>query len=194
MRIYKKGKDSHLFNDLNGKKFGRLSPVEYITVRSKLGSETLKWRCICECGEKCFVRSAELASGKRTDCKKCSKKRHSLNQILPDKLSALRRVIRTYKKHADNRKRKFDLSEEEFKNIIEMNCDYCGEPPKSYLDGYSRNGIDRIDSSIGYTKSNVAPCCEMCNRAKLDHSKDKFIHWIKAVYNHIKRLDIDKNK
>ena len=30
----------------------------------------------------------------------------------------------------------------------------------------SYNGIDRLDSSLGYTKDNIVTCCKICNYAK----------------------------
>lgn len=46
------------------------------------------------------------------------------------------------------------------------------------------NGIDRIDSEVGYTKENTVPCCKYCNTAKNTMSYNEFIEWIKRVYKH----------
>lgn len=56
-----------------------------------------------------------------------------------------------------------DLSFEEFCRITSTGCYYCAGPlPKKGA------GLDRIDSSLGYTSSNVLPCCTFCNRLKAD--------------------------
>lgn len=41
---------------------------------------------------------------------------------------------------------------------------------------YIANGIDRVDSSKGYTKENCIPCCRPCNVAKLDRTQEEFIN------------------
>ena len=45
-------------------------------------------------------------------------------------------------------------------------------------------GMDRVDNTVGYSVSNVAPCCTHCNRAKLAMSRTEFFDWIKRVYNY----------
>ena len=72
-----------------------------------------------------------------------------------------------------------------------MNCHYCGVEPekisqssnknKPYNGDYIYNGIDRIDNNKGYTMDNVVPCCEICNNAKKNLSKVKFISWLDRI-------------
>ena len=45
------------------------------------------------------------------------------------------------------------------------------------------NGIDRIDSNIGYTVNNCVPCCTICNHMKNDLTTDEFYNHIKLLYN-----------
>jgi len=187
MRIYKKGKESHLFNNLAGQKFGNLIVIKYVWHTPKKGSSQFRWKCQCDCGEVSYIRSSNLSDGSRIDCKKCSKKRQAAKQVLPEKLSVLHRIFRTYKRSAKDKKLSFNLTLEEFDDILQKNCEYCGETPKEYNDGYRRNGIDRIDSSIGYHQSNIVPCCEMCNRAKLDYTQSSFFEWVKKIYQNLKQ-------
>lgn len=49
--------------DLTGKKFGRLSVVEYYGIKK----ESL-WKCKCECGNELIVTQNKLTSGKTTSC------------------------------------------------------------------------------------------------------------------------------
>jgi hypothetical protein len=49
----------------------------------------------------------------------------------------------------------FEVYEKEFYNV---DCHYCGEP--------NCNGLDRKDSSKGYTLDNVVSCCFPCNSKK----------------------------
>ena len=49
------------------------------------------------------------------------------------------------------------------------------------------NGLDRVDSSKGYTIDNVVPCCAICNTAKNKMTQKEFKEWIKTVYeNYVK--------
>lgn len=86
-----------------------------------------------------------------------------------------------------NRKYKsWELSLDDFSKLIHSKCFYCGEEPSSdniwnksgkrttQDEEFLSNGIDRIDSSIGYTKDNCVPCCKICNRMKSDLSLEDF--------------------
>lgn len=46
------------------------------------------------------------------------------------------------------------------------------------------NGIDRVDSKIGYYIDNCVTCCTMCNYMKQAHSKESFLEQVKKIYNH----------
>jgi hypothetical protein len=88
------------------------------------------------------------------------------------------RKFSDYKYEAKRSNREFNLTEEQFRDIINKNCYYCDIQPNKY------NGIDRIDSSGGYTLNNVQPCCTMCNRLKSDFSIDDFFNKITSIYHH----------
>jgi hypothetical protein len=56
------------------------------------------------------------------------------------------------------------------------------------LDLYKRyiyNGVDRVDSSKGYVKENVVPCCKWCNIAKGNKSAAEFKEHIFKMYRHM---------
>lgn len=61
----------------------------------------------------------------------------------------------------------FDLSEEQFCALINMECHYDGSS------GFI--GVDRKDNLIGYTIENCVPCCSICNRMKGTIPYDEFI-------------------
>lgn len=117
-------------------------------------------------------------------CKNCIHNRYGkcLNTLLYN-------VFIHYKNNAKQRNIKWNLSEEEFKDIITQPCTYCGESPNiikttSYKDKYEKiNGIDRIDSNKDYSKNNCVPCCQMCNIMKNKFSKEDFIKKVKLIYN-----------
>jgi hypothetical protein len=46
-------------------------------------------------------------------------------------------------------------------------------------------GIDRIDSTQGYTKANSRSCCTMCNKAKSNTPESVFLDWVARVYRNL---------
>ena len=83
----------------------------------------------------------------------------------------------------------FYNSKEKFKKLTSSNCNYCGESPskikKTDCGGeYKYNGLDRLNSNIGYIESNVVSCCWKCNASKTNMTVNEFKNWIKQVYNY----------
>jgi hypothetical protein len=76
-------------------------------------------------------------------------------------------------KHISIKKRnlEFAINEEYYSTLKSQPCYLCGYKPKYGC----FNGIDRIDSDIGYIDYNCAPCCVYCNRMKNTHSLEEFI-------------------
>lgn len=73
-----------------------------------------------------------------------------------------------YRLDAHRKNRDFQLTMEQFMQFWDATCHYCGDQIMGV-------GIDRVDSTKGYTLDNVVPCCAHCNRIKLDYSKEEFI-------------------
>ena len=88
-----------------------------------------------------------------------------------------------YQRNAENRKLNFDLSEDEFIEMSKLPCTYCGEYSDTY-NGEWFNGIDRIDSSLGYYKDNIGPCCAVCNRMKMDTDVNEWIGQMIKIINY----------
>ena len=68
----------------------------------------------------------------------------------------------------------FKLTLEQFSSFEGAKCRYCG-------DLLSNIGLDRIDSSGGYTIDNVVPCCAICNTMKSTLTVEQFINHCKKV-------------
>jgi len=82
-------------------------------------------------------------------------------------------MIYDYKKHAEKLDVPYALDREQFEQLVSEPCRYCGEEP--------RNGIDRLDSSLGYTLENCVPCCKVCNYMKRKMSAMDFITHARKV-------------
>jgi len=193
---YNAGKTHPKFIELTGKKIGQLSVIDYVHRKGRGNENRWVWKCMCECGNICYVRTTKLLKKfPQTSCKVCSDSKWSKDRILGNFLSVKKRIYRTYIRGAKNRNHCFELTFEEFESIISQNCYYCdgsptenkGDQPYTYGQGvFKRNGIDRKNNDFGYTIDNVVPCCEICNRAKLNLSMEIFENWIKRIYNKLK--------
>lgn len=157
------------------------------------------YRILCIiCGKEKKARWSNLQRGWSLKCRPCSAK--AVGETLSNRCkSELAKVesaqnaivnIVLHRAHigtmnATTRKRAaLELTREDVKDIIFKNCAYCGiEPNQTHLYyNLKFHGIDRVDSSIGYTKENCVPCCKACNRAKSDRSYEDFIQWVERIY------------
>ena len=55
---------------------------------------------------------------------------------------------------------------------------------------YRYNGIDRVDSKIGYVEGNIVPCCEKCNFMKSNLEVDVFLEHVHKIENYSSRRRI----
>lgn len=94
-----------------------------------------------------------------------------------------------YKGSAAKRNLNYDLTSEQFKKLVTQNCYYCGAEPQlykqyTYTEAYM-NGIDRVDSSKGYTLDNCVSCCKLCNQMKMEKPQSVFLNQIKNIYENL---------
>ena len=94
-------------------------------------------------------------------------------------------VYNRTRRAAFERNLEFTLSKQFFDLLIISNCYYCGIGPKQNAYHYVKiNGVDRVDNTKGYIEDNVVACCNMCNTAKLNHTKEDFLGWAMRLYHH----------
>lgn len=122
---------------------------------------------------------------------------------LDDKTRTVTSIMQSYKGSSGYRGLEFSLSKEELESLIFGKCHYCGIEPTSGKPigqgqwkriGIPTNGIDRINSDLGYNIDNVVSCCTGCNYFKLDKSKGDFLYRIKAIYENLNLQDIENRK
>jgi len=99
-----------------------------------------------------------------------------------------------YKSGARLRKFDFSLTIDQFRELIFSDCHYCKLPPCINIadsrynktnQEFRRNGIDRKDSSKGYSIENAVACCTMCNRMKLNYTEENWLNQIKRIYKNM---------
>lgn len=84
-----------------------------------------------------------------------------------------------YKTRAKNKKFDFELSEEKFHEITSGPCYLCGK--EESLE--HKNGLDRVNNSIGYVLENVQSCCGECNFMKRQLSLEKFLEKLNDIFS-----------
>jgi hypothetical protein len=180
--------------DLTGKIFGRLTVLSFSHYVEKTNRRQDFWSTKCECGKEKPVLGNSLVSGGTTSCG-CLLKEHyaklpektRMRNLLPKGESNFNSIFAEYKNRSKRKKLKFSLNIEEFRQFVTSNCEYCNSPPMNTYkrarsnEGFTYNGIDRLDSDKGYIKSNCVTACEICNKAKRDLTLEEFISWIKRI-------------
>lgn len=201
----KKSRVNH--NEFIGFKVGKVEVINFDKTIERKNRLTHYYNYKCECGNIETAPKNSLLAAKRNELKN-KKIIYSCSNCRRDKLSEWAKIncfrhtsvedARCSVLHSNYRSKcklknwEFNLTFNEFKKLVMSNCHYCNlEPNKFRKDiaktrqGISRtyfNGIDRIDSSKGYTLNNVVPCCEDCNKAKRNLSYVQFLDLIKRIY------------
>src|ERR1700722_10487193 len=109
-------------------------------------------------------------------------------------MAAVNFIYRSYKYSAKKRKLDFNLTLDTFIKFIYESCFYCGSSPQTISltlnsnancapKDIAYNGIDRVNSNVGYIADNCVTCCRVCNRAKSDMSSEDFILWMNKLIN-----------
>lgn len=150
----------------------------------------------CECGNTIITNlySVEHNTTKSCGCLSIQHMRRiglSNKRKLNAGVSSGNCVYHQYKNKAKYRNLVFRISKEEFFELTQQTCFYCNDMPSTRYkikggNGYfTYNGLDRLINSKGYTKTNVVPCCGLCNfmKAKLDN--DTFFAQIRKIAKHI---------
>jgi hypothetical protein len=143
-------------------------------MRNKKCSTCKKIKSVKEFGIHNFSKD-----GLRSRCLQC-KRAHQKKTA-----HALGRRLIGYKKGAQSRGYVFNISRNEFKNITEKQCIYCGKYSNSY-NNKPFCGIDRIDPNKGYVKKNVVPCCLICNMMKGTLTYNEFVNHTRDIYDNLK--------
>jgi hypothetical protein len=185
-----------------GTKFGRLTILCVMKERSKKRSILVS--CLCECGKEKIVELSLLRQGALNSCgclraerildniKLAQQANKESGKIREPRLGSAARVYQV-NYHDGN------LTFEDFLDLSQKNCYYCGAPPANFANIYLYknttcqsyraeqgtfiyNGLDRVNNTKKHDKENVVPCCSNCNYAKLDRTQEEFLAWIARVY------------
>ena len=175
-------------------KINKLTPIKKLDKKDKCNRYV--WLFECDCGNFLEFPASIIKRGKKIDCG-CGKEERlntridklSIGNTLPDNLGNYNKLYGAYKRGATRRGYKFFLKKEEFIELLNGNCYYCGSKPSSKYTN-SRignniliyNGIDRKNNLLDYTTDNCITACGVCNRMKMDRDIEHFITKIKDIY------------
>lgn len=157
-----------------GLQFGELTVIEDI-VKVHDGRSRRYLICKCSCGKTTTTAKDKVLRGYTLSCGHLQKEMRSRlgeKRKLPYGEATFNETYECYKKNAIKRNYSFELSKEEFKQIITQPCFYCGKKEtqekrdKQNNGSFKYTGIDRYDNTKGYIKGNCVPCCKTCNMMK----------------------------
>ena len=166
----------------NGDIFGNLTVLNW-------DKKKRRWKCICKCGKITYACTSHLHNGNKKGCGCLIFGPRKTR--MPNNLALKNVILKTYKRAAEKRKHEFNLTNDEFFDLIQQNCFYCGHHPSTsgpkyfeyYDNSFKYNGIDRKNNNEGYTLNNCVPCCFVCNHAKSKMTLKQFRRWIKQIYD-----------
>lgn len=189
--------------NITGKRFGKL----LVTKSSFIKNETLYWECVCDCGKIVTVAGSSLRRTSRPtiSCgcsqRSAAQKSNIANgRLLPIETLRINILHQRIKESAKNRKLLFDLTKKSIIDIVDLDCYYCGSSPKNEFilrrGGSSPitiiyQGIDRIDSELGYIIENIRPCCKLCNMAKGRMTEKAFISHLKNIIEYMDKKNVE---
>ena len=97
----------------------------------------------------------------------------------------IKTYMASYRLGAHARGLVFDLKRDEFQELIQQPCFYCGQKPEQRNVARRMplvcNGIDRVDNALGYTYANCRAACKICNVMKSSHGAAFFIQRCKMI-------------
>jgi hypothetical protein len=175
-----------------GTRWGRLELLRYVphTKGSCISAEFK-----CDCGNITIATLGNVKSGCTQSCGCRQRESTSLRAVFRGDRpagvnAAMFGVYRKYRDQSRLRGLPFGLSLDDFQIITSSECRYCGSPPsrishsKALKIDYRYNGVDRLDNTLGYTKSNCVACCTACNMMKRANSAEEFLEQARRIYEH----------
>jgi hypothetical protein len=189
-----------------GNKNGVLEVIDIIPSRGKGTHVGLK--CICH-----NCKSIKIISGvhfkKRNSCGCLQhasdswkhKGPKTMPWQLPNGQASKNNLQYQYRTGALKRGLSYELDKKYFETIVVSPCVYCGDSLGNTKAGQGKTsgdfkytGIDRINSSMGYTVENTVPCCWNCNSMKNNMSVENFINHIKKILTHMEVITGELNE
>lgn len=179
------------FKDFTGNRYGKLVVIGKSNVKD--GDKSRRgylWKCLCDCGKTKLATAQRIQYYRSCGCSQYEN--HKKPKLADPRQAHINSIFYSYKHSAKIRNLPFELTYDDYYDLTQQICHYCGNPPSNVAKEKGQdssrhfiyNGIDRIDSKEGYSMSNCVPCCRTCNIAKSDMGYFEFLNWINKVLDH----------
>ena len=93
-----------------------------------------------------------------------------------NKINSVHLQYGVYTRCARDKNLEFNLTLNDFTVLTEQPCHYCGS-----IQERGFNGVDRVNSEVGYVTDNCVSCCQMCNYMKGSLSVDAFLGRVEHI-------------
>lgn len=177
-----------IVRDYSGSKYGHLTLLRY--AKPGGSGRGAIWDARCDCGNVKQVVAKDVANGRIKTCGICEyhsrlREPNPAGYIAVNKAQKL--IYAKLVKESVRRGNTWQLSLEEVMDITGKSCVYCGDKPSQKIKNsklvYSE--LDRLDPMVGYTLTNVVPCCYTCKQMKSGRNYQKFLDKVVKIYQHI---------
>lgn len=160
--------------DYHDKKFGHLTMVAY--AKSGGSGRGAIWLARCDCGNVKEVLAKDVSRGRVKSCGKCE---YSRRHPAPFGTLKVPRDRRSYTKQiykAIKEGRKWELTPEQYKQLIQEKCTICGSSEEA-----GGHKIAVIDEKKTYSLENSATICTGCLRIKGQLTFSEFLDKLKLI-------------
>lgn len=160
-----------------------------VVIALEIFRKNQKWyfKCLCYCGDIFECHGYSMGTQHTFSCGCAFKELRKLHWKGHGEIPNW--FMSHIKKGARVRNISFDVSIEFLWSLFlrqKRKCKLTGVDLKfSGLKGETTASLDRIDSLLGYTESNVQWVHKRVNRMKINIPQQEFIDWCKAVVNHV---------
>jgi hypothetical protein len=168
-----------------GLRFGHLTALERVGRHPTQRTAIWKWRC--DCGNEREIEARRVVAGHTRTCGKCELKHKLTSESVSNKSALGKRVTREYQRYiekAKRRRKKWQLTLEEFSQLVTSNCTLCNTPPSlQHL-----NRIEPASSEMQYTLGGVYVQCPKCEQTYSKVGISQIIERIFAAHKHLSSL------
>lgn len=184
-KIKQYGLQKNNLDNYIGKKFHSLRPIEYLGRDKNSHSIFL---CICDCGQTKDVLGISLMNGNTKSCGCKSRKRGKEHKLYAGYEEIRAEYWGRILRGAKDRGLEVNITIQEAWDIFlkqNRRCALSGEilhfPYTRKTRKFSTASLDRIDSTIGYTKNNVQWIHKKLNTMKMNMTEKELFNWCRKI-------------